>query len=96
MTVMNFYHLISRTSLRLLHSASQFDEKEEDEVVLVVDGVEDELFAEIFSSSCRWSASLSFLPAWEMVRLINSTSGLSETPVNILSPFLLLVSANSA
>ena len=89
---MNYYHLISRTSLRLLHSASQFDEKEEDEVVLVVD----ELFAEIFSSSCRWSASLSFLPAWEMVRLINSTSGLSETPVNILSLFLLLVSANSA
>ena len=91
---MNYYHLISRTSLRLLHSASQFDEKEEDEV----EEVEDELFAEIFSSSCRWSASLSFLPAWEMVRLINSTrtSGLSETPVNILSPFLLLVSANSA
>ena len=95
---MNYYHLISRTSLRLLHSASQFDEKEEDEVVLVVEEVEDELFAEIFSSSCRWSASLSFLPAWEMVRLINSkrTSGLIETPVNILSPFLLLVSANSA
>ena len=93
---MNLYHLISRTSLRLLHSASQFDEKEEDEVVLVVEEVEDELFAEIFSSSCRWSASLSFLPAWEMVRLINRTSGLSETPVNILSPFLLLVSTNSA
>ena len=90
---MNYYHLISRTSLRLLHSASQFDEKEEDEVV---DEVVDELFAEIFSSSCRWSASLSFLPAWEMVRLINRTSGLSETPVNILSPFLLLVSTNSA
>ena len=70
---MNYYHLISRTSLRLLHSASQFDEKEEDEVVLVV-LVEDELFAEIFSSSCRWSASLSFLPAWEMVRLINSST----------------------
>ena len=64
---MNYYHLISRTSLRLLHSASQFDEKEDDEVV---EEVEDELFAEIFSSSCRWSASLSFLPAWEMVRLI--------------------------
>ena len=47
---MNFYHLISRTSLRLLHSASQFDEKEEDEVVdEVVEEVEDELFAEIFS-----------------------------------------------
>ena len=92
---MNYYHLISRTSLRLLHSASQFDEKEEDEVV---EEVEDELFAEIFSSSCRWSASLSFLPAWEMLRLINSTrtSGLSETPVNILSPFFLLVSTNSA
>ena len=70
---MNLYHLISRTSLRLLHSASQFDEKEEVEDE-VVDEVEDELFAEIFSSSCRWSASLSFLPAWEMVRLINSST----------------------
>ena len=50
-------HLISRTSLRLLHSASQLvvvlEEKEEEEV---------EDFEETASSSWRCRASLSFLP----------------------------------
>ena len=52
--VTNCCHLISRTSLRLLHSASQlvveFDDDDDDK-------------DEIFSSSWRCRASLSFLPA---------------------------------
>ena len=54
-SVLDVCHLISRTSLRLLHSASQ--------LVVVLEELEEvEDFEETASSSWRCRASLSFLP----------------------------------
>ena len=53
-SVLDVCHLISRTSLRLLHSASQ--------LVVVLEEEEEEDFEETASSSWRCRASLSFLP----------------------------------
>ena len=60
-SVLDVCHLISRTSLRLLHSASQ--------LVVVLEEEEVEDFEETASSSWRCRASLSFLPDDDGVRV---------------------------
>lgn len=63
-SVLDVCHLISRTSLRLLHSASQLV------VVLEEEEVEVEDFEETASSNWRCRASLSFLPDDDGIRVI--------------------------